>query len=144
MHTPFYPCKNITDRKVIVWDLSEIQKEESVEDGEYSKGAKFVHCGHTMGVNDISFNLNDKGVMCSVGQDNVLQVWKEKSEFYVDEGEQEELKLPQKPNSAVKEVDEGAQKAATANDEPTMMDIDDNSSTMMLEEDEVDADATKA
>ena len=88
---------------------------------EYSKGAKFVHCGHTMGVNDISFNLNDKGVMCSVGQDNVLQVWKEKSEFYVDEGEQEELKLPQKPNSAVKEVDEGAQKAATANDEPTMM-----------------------
>ena len=43
-----------------------------------------------MGVNDISFNLNDKGVMCSVGQDNVLQVWKEKSEFYVDEGEQEE------------------------------------------------------
>ena len=73
MHTPFYPCKNITDRKVIVWDLSEIQKEESVEDGEYSKGAKFVHCGHTMGVNDISFNLNDKGVMCSVGQDNVLQ-----------------------------------------------------------------------
>ena len=91
-----------------------------------------------MGVNDISFNLNDKGVMCSVGQDNVLQVWKEKSEFYV------ELKLPQKSNSAVKEVDEGAQKAATANDEPTMMDIDDNSSTMMLEEDEVDADATKA
>ena len=81
-------------------------------------------------------------MQCS--QDNVLQVWKEKSEFYVDEGEQEELKLPQKPNSAVKEVDEGAQKAATANDEPTMMDIDDNSSTMMLEEDEVDADATKA
>ena len=145
MHTPFYPCKNITDRKVIVWDLSEIQKEESVEEGEYSKGAKFVHCGHTMGVNDISFNLNDKGVMCSVGQDNVLQVWKEKSEFYVDEGEQEEPKLRQKTNSTVKEVDEVVQKAATTNDEPKPMDIDDNSSTMLLEEDEVvDADATKA
>ena len=97
-----------------------------------------------MGVNDISFNLNDKGVMCSVGQDNVLQVWKEKSEFYVDKGEQEEPKLPQKTNSMVEEVDTGAQKVATASGEPATMDIDDNSSTMLLEEDGVDAAATKA
>ena len=68
-----------------------------------------------------------------------------KSEFYVDEGEQEEPKLRQKTNSTVKEVDEVVQKAATTNDEPKPMDIDDNSSTMLLEEDEVvDADATKA
>ncbi|CCC68301.1 hypothetical protein NCAS_0B02170 [Naumovozyma castellii] len=36
----------------------------------------FTHGGHMLGVNDISWNLHDTWLMCSVSNDNSVQVWK--------------------------------------------------------------------
>lgn len=36
----------------------------------------FVHGGHMLGVNDISWDFHDPWLMCSVSNDNSVQVWK--------------------------------------------------------------------
>ncbi|EDO16885.1 hypothetical protein Kpol_1024p39 [Vanderwaltozyma polyspora DSM 70294] len=36
----------------------------------------FIHGGHMLGVNDISWNMHDPWLMCSVSKDNSIQIWK--------------------------------------------------------------------
>jgi len=64
------------DRRVIVWDLArcgDSQTEEQRRDGPPELA--FMHCGHTNNVSDISWNLNERMMMASVAEDNILQVW---------------------------------------------------------------------
>jgi histone-binding protein RBBP4 len=59
-----------------MWDLSRIGRSQT--DQEKLDGPPeliFVHGGHTSKVSDISWNLNERLMMASVSDDNILQVW---------------------------------------------------------------------
>ncbi|MFN3280047.1 MAG: hypothetical protein ACK41Y_16925, partial [Paracoccus hibiscisoli] len=57
------------DRRVIVWDMARIGKEQSAEDAEDGPPELlFVHGGHTAKVSDMSWNTNDEWVMASVAE----------------------------------------------------------------------------
>ena len=73
------------DRRIMVWDLSRFgrqQTEEEKEDGPPE--LLFVHGGHTDRVSDFSWNLNERLMMASVADDNILQVWQIAYEQYYD------------------------------------------------------------
>lgn len=64
------------DRRIMIWDLSRCgraQTEEEKKDGPPE--LQFVHGGHTSKVSDISWNLNERLMLGSVSDDNILQVW---------------------------------------------------------------------
>lgn len=54
------------DNLVKLWDASLPGNEELI----------FVHGGHMLGINDISWNSDDKWLIGSVANDNSLQIWK--------------------------------------------------------------------
>ena len=65
-----------SDRRIMIWDLSKCGKEQTPE--EQKEGPPelvFVHGGHTSKISDISWNLNERLMMASVAEDNILQVW---------------------------------------------------------------------
>ncbi|KAM3162926.1 MSI1-like protein [Lachancea thermotolerans] len=51
---------------VKIWDLSQPEGQELI----------FTHGGHMLGVNDISWDPHDTWMMCSVANDNSIQVWR--------------------------------------------------------------------
>ncbi|CEP61906.1 Msi1p LALA0_S04e03356g [Lachancea lanzarotensis] len=55
------------DGLVKLWDLSQPDKDNQLV---------FTHGGHMLGVNDISWDLHDPWMMCSVSNDNSVQLWK--------------------------------------------------------------------
>lgn len=36
---------------------------------------QFIHGGHTAKISDFSWNQNEPWVVCSVSEDNIMQVW---------------------------------------------------------------------
>ena len=99
-----------TDRRLHVWDLSKIGEEQSAEDAEdgppellvcfsvtgtsFDKIAdfklincafQFIHGGHTAKISDFSWNPNEAWVICSVSEDNIMQVWQMAENIYNDE-----------------------------------------------------------
>ncbi|EGW00105.1 Histone-binding protein RBBP4 [Cricetulus griseus] len=65
-----------TDRRLNVWDLSKIGEEQSPEDAEDGPPELlFIHGGHTAKISDFSWNPNEPWVICSVSEDNIMQVW---------------------------------------------------------------------
>lgn len=61
------------DRRVMVWDLSRFDKpqtEEEKRDGPPE--LLFVHGGHTAKVSDIAWNLNERLMMATSAEDNIL------------------------------------------------------------------------
>lgn len=64
-----------TDRRLHVWDLSKIGEEQSPEDSEDGPPELlFIHGGHTAKISDFSWNPNEPWVICSVSEDNIMQV----------------------------------------------------------------------
>lgn len=55
-----------SDGLVKLWDIAQEPGEELL----------FVHGGHMLGVNDISWNYHDPWLMCSVANDNSVQLWR--------------------------------------------------------------------
>merc|ERR1712043_98154 len=45
----------------------------------------FIHGGHTAKISDFSWNPNDPWVICSVSEDNIMQVWQMAENIYNDE-----------------------------------------------------------
>ena len=73
------------DRRIMIWDLSRFEKpqtEEEKQDGPPE--LLFVHGGHTDRPSDLSWNLNERLMMASTADDNVLQVWQVAYEQYYD------------------------------------------------------------
>lgn len=61
------------DRRVMVWDLSRIGKEQTAEEAEDGPPELlFIHGGHTDKVSDISWNLNERLMLASTADDNIL------------------------------------------------------------------------
>ena len=42
----------------------------------------FVHAGHTSRISDMSWNMNERLMMASCGEDNIVQVWQMANEIY--------------------------------------------------------------
>ncbi|TGZ45770.1 putative histone-binding protein Caf1 [Temnothorax longispinosus] len=75
-----------TDRRLHVWDLSKIGEEQSSEDAEDGPPELlFIHGGHTAKISDFSWNPNEPWVICSVSEDNIMQVWQMAENIYNDE-----------------------------------------------------------
>lgn len=69
-----------------VWDLSKIGEEQSKEDAEDGPPELlFIHGGHTAKISDFSWNPNEPWVICSVSEDNIMQVWQMAENIYNDE-----------------------------------------------------------
>ncbi|XP_022219268.1 chromatin assembly factor 1 p55 subunit-like [Drosophila obscura] len=82
-----------SDRRLNVWDLSKIGDEQCPDDAEDGPPELlFIHGGHTARINDLSWNPNFMcpWTMCSVSDDNVLQVWQMAEIMFLDEEEEEE------------------------------------------------------
>jgi histone-binding protein RBBP4 len=65
-----------SDRRIIVWDISRIGAEMS--DEELKDGPPemlFMHGGHTARISDLSWNPNERNMIASVDESNILQVW---------------------------------------------------------------------
>lgn len=45
----------------------------------------FMHGGHTAKITDLSWNPNERIMVASVAEDNILQVWQIAREIYFDE-----------------------------------------------------------
>ncbi|KAL3317060.1 CCR4-Not complex caf1 ribonuclease subunit Caf1 [Cichlidogyrus casuarinus] len=76
-----------TDRRLHVWDLSKIGESQSAEDAENGPPELlFIHGGHTAKISDFSWNPNMPWVICSVSEDNILQVWQMAEPIYNEEG----------------------------------------------------------
>ncbi|KAL1790643.1 histone-binding protein RBBP7 [Sigmodon hispidus] len=75
-----------TDRRLNVWDLSKIGEEQSAEDAEDGPPEHlFIHGGHTAKISDFSWNPNEPWVICSVSEDNIMQIWQMAESIYNDE-----------------------------------------------------------
>ncbi|PAA59523.1 hypothetical protein BOX15_Mlig007085g2, partial [Macrostomum lignano] len=75
-----------TDRRLHVWDLSKIGEEQAPEDAEDGPPELlFIHGGHTAKISDFSWNPSDPWVICSVSEDNILQVWQMAENIYSED-----------------------------------------------------------
>lgn len=78
------------DRRIAMWDLDLIGKPQSAIDAEDGPPELlFVHGGHCNRVPDVAWNPHRPWMLCSVAEDNVLQVWQPSSELMVYDEEEE-------------------------------------------------------
>ena len=61
------------DGLVKLWDISQ---DDTVTDEGITKQLIFIHAGHMLGVNDISWDLHDPWLISSVSNDNSIHIWK--------------------------------------------------------------------
>lgn len=54
----------------------------SSDDLSHSVSHQFIHGGHTAKISDFSWNPNEPWVICSVSEDNIMQVWQMVSAFW--------------------------------------------------------------
>jgi len=72
--------------KISVWQNIEISEEQSSEDAEDGPPELlFIHGGHTAKISDFSWNPNEPWIICSVSEDNIMQVWQMAENVYNDE-----------------------------------------------------------
>lgn len=65
------------DRRAIVWDITDIGKEQIVEDAEdATPEVVMIHAGHRSAINDMSINPNIPWLMATCEEENIVQVWK--------------------------------------------------------------------
>ncbi|KAG2310858.1 hypothetical protein Bca52824_022415 [Brassica carinata] len=70
----------------MVWDLSRINEEQTVEDAEDGPPELlFTHGGHTAKISDFSWNPCEDWVISSVAEDNILHIWQMAEKIYRDE-----------------------------------------------------------
>uniref|UniRef100_A0A915MKB1 Probable histone-binding protein lin-53 n=2 Tax=Meloidogyne TaxID=189290 RepID=A0A915MKB1_MELJA len=75
-----------TDRRLHIWDLSKIGEEQTPEDAEDGPPELlFIHGGHTAKISDFSWNPNEPWVICSVSEDNIMQIWQMADNIYNEE-----------------------------------------------------------
>lgn len=75
-----------TDRRLHIWDLSKIGEEQAPDDAEDGPPELlFIHAGHTAKISDFTWNPSEPWALCSVSEDNILQVWQMAENIYNDE-----------------------------------------------------------
>lgn len=64
------------DRRVHIWDISKIGKEQSeIEQEDGVPELAFIHGGHTAPVSDACWNPFEDWSVVSVSEDNICQLW---------------------------------------------------------------------
>uniref|UniRef100_A0A2K5NPS0 Uncharacterized protein n=1 Tax=Cercocebus atys TaxID=9531 RepID=A0A2K5NPS0_CERAT len=77
-----------TNCRLNVWDLSKTGEKQSPEDEEDGPlELLFIHGGHTAKIPDFSWNPNEPWVICSVTEDNTMQVWQMAENIYDEDPE---------------------------------------------------------
>mmetsp|Transcript_78619 Transcript_78619/g.230698 ORF Transcript_78619/g.230698 Transcript_78619/m.230698 type:complete len:497 (+) Transcript_78619:71-1561(+) len=93
-----------TDSRLHIWDLSPQQADKARQleqpDGEVeAPELLFAHGGHEVGVSALCWSDMDDFLLCSVAEDNSLQIWQPSTVFYLadseGEGEDGEQLLPE-------------------------------------------------
>ncbi|TVU18586.1 hypothetical protein EJB05_34693, partial [Eragrostis curvula] len=85
-------------RRLMVWDLSRIGQEQTLEDAEDGPPELlFIHGGHTSEICDFSSNQCEDWVVASVAGDNILQIWQMAENIYHDE---DDLSISDEPMKA--------------------------------------------
>uniref|UniRef100_A0AC34R699 Histone-binding protein RBBP4 N-terminal domain-containing protein n=1 Tax=Panagrolaimus sp. JU765 TaxID=591449 RepID=A0AC34R699_9BILA len=80
-----------SDRRLHIWDLSKIGEEQTAEDAEDGPPELlFIHGGHTAKISDFSWNPNEPWVVCSVSEDNIMQIWQLADCIYSEETDDSE------------------------------------------------------
>jgi len=79
------------DSRVVLWDLDPRDRKEEPDpaDDDQQKELLFAHGGHTMGISDFSWSGVDDYLVCSVAEDNSLQIWQPSTLFYLSDSESE-------------------------------------------------------
>lgn len=73
------------DRRIMIWDLSRFDMPQTKEEkADGPPELLFVHGGHTDRISDFGWNLNERLMIASTADDNVLQVWQVAYEQYYD------------------------------------------------------------
>jgi histone-binding protein RBBP4 len=82
------------DRRVMLWDLERIGREQTAEEAEDGEPELlFIHGGHCSRVMDVSWNPNDEWVLASVadnGEDGDLQIWQPAEHIYNEEADDDD------------------------------------------------------
>ena len=61
------------DRRIIAWDCSLIDKEQTAEEKKDGPPeVLFVHAGHTAKISDLAWNPNERLMLASCAEDNIL------------------------------------------------------------------------
>ncbi|KAL4838046.1 hypothetical protein H8958_019252 [Nasalis larvatus] len=85
-HNETILASNGTNCRLNVWDLSKIGEKQSPADEEDGPlELLFIHGGHTAKIPDFSWNPNEPWVICSVTEDNIMQVWQMAENIYNNE-----------------------------------------------------------
>lgn len=66
---------NLTSESWVLTDLSLEMKWLTETCGVLSCFKQFIHGGHTAKISDFSWNPNEPWVICSVSEDNIMQIW---------------------------------------------------------------------
>ncbi|PNT66915.1 hypothetical protein BRADI_3g18490v3 [Brachypodium distachyon] len=75
-------------KKLMVWDLSRIGREQSPEDAEEGPPELlFIHGGHKRNISDFSWNQCEDWMLASVDEENILHVWQIAQHVYDDDHE---------------------------------------------------------
>jgi histone-binding protein RBBP4 len=93
------------DRRLAVWDLSRIGREQTPEDAKDGPPELlFIHGGHTGKISDFSWNLSDDWYIASVADDNIMQIWQMAENIYLEKDEadirEEEVEKPASSSSS--------------------------------------------
>ncbi|KAH0520334.1 Histone-binding protein RBBP7 [Microtus ochrogaster] len=64
---------SVADDQKLMIKIGEEQSAEDAEDGPPE--LLFIHGGHTAKISDFSWNPNEPWVICSVSEDNIMQIW---------------------------------------------------------------------
>lgn len=84
-----------SDSRLILWDLDPQEDAEDLEGPEEDPAELiFAHGGHTQGVSDFAWSCVDDYLLCTVGEDNGLQIWQPNALFYLGDDQEESTPLP--------------------------------------------------
>ena len=74
-----------SDRRVNIWDCSQIGKSVPENDEDGPSELLFTHGGHTARISDMDWNANEELMCVSVADDNIVQVWEMANSLYYED-----------------------------------------------------------
>ena len=74
-----------SDRRVDIWDLSNIGKDINNEEDIAPSELLFTHGGHTSRVSYFDWNPNQELTIASSFDDNIIQIWKLAGKLYYED-----------------------------------------------------------